>query len=95
MGERLNAYTCDTCGGRIGTVDRVEGVTPMFLMCRATPGCDGMMSSHMYRQPPMFITPTFEWRKPTEEERATCSPATLAHVDGGDLLIYPIKESSL
>ena len=54
-----------------------------------------MMSSHMYRQPPMFITPTFEWRKPTEEERATCSPATLAHVDGGDLLIYPIKESSL
>lgn len=94
--ERINAYTCETCRQTIGTVDREEGVTPMFLLCRATSGCGGSMTSHMHRSNSgvLFITPTFEWRKPTPQERETCSKDTLEHVDRGGLLIYPIAEVS-
>ena len=90
MAERLNAYTCDTCGKTIGTVEREPGVTPMFLLCRATPECDGYMSSHMHKSPPVFVTPTFEWRKPTAAEMETCSDGTLLHVAMGGLLLYPV-----
>lgn len=47
--QRRNAYLCDSCGRFIITVERHRGVTPMFLRCRATDGCDGLASSCMYR----------------------------------------------
>ena len=33
---KLNIYTCNTCGGRIVTVDLVEGTTPFMVGCRVT-----------------------------------------------------------
>lgn len=54
--QKRNAYVCDDCGRFIVTVDRHEGVTPMFLACRAlgepnTPmnPCKGRSVSSMYR----------------------------------------------
>lgn len=53
--QRRNAYVCDDCHGVVTTVDRHEGVTPMFLACRAlgapnAPGnpCKGTSVSSMY-----------------------------------------------
>ena len=49
MKERINQYTCRDCKESTVTVDVDEGVTPMFLACRATPDCKGTMASAMYR----------------------------------------------
>lgn len=53
--QRINAYVCDDCRAVTVTVDRHEGVTPMFLACRAlgepnSPGnpCKGRGVSSMY-----------------------------------------------
>lgn len=54
VGEK-NAYFCDDCHGYIVTVDRDEGVTPMFLACRVKGeptdpenDCEGTSRSMMY-----------------------------------------------
>ncbi|MBW3637024.1 MAG: hypothetical protein KY445_11285 [Armatimonadetes bacterium] len=87
--EKKNRYTCKSCGGSIITIDRDEGVTPMFLRCRATSGCRGEMVSSMYRG--VTGTPTFEWRKPTEVEYSRMQPEMKQHIDMGGLDIYPIQ----
>lgn len=87
--ERLNRYVCRACGGSVVTVDRVEGVTPFYLDCYATKGCNGPMMSSFYRvegDP----TPTFEWYRPGKAERKGLDPATREHVKLGGLLIRPI-----
>lgn len=65
---RENCYVCDKCLGHIVTVDSDPGVTPMFLGCRATEGCDGRMVSSGYPDPskkPASIGPaTWEWYRP-------------------------------
>lgn len=84
--NRLNQYTCEMCGGVITTIDRHEGVTPMFLNCRATAGCSGRSYSSMYRVDPS-ATPTHEWYKPTGKIRAI----DRQHVEMGGLLIRRIE----
>jgi hypothetical protein len=86
----INVYTCPKCGGHIVTVDRDEGVTPAFLRCRASKGCDAMMESawHMVDQ---TLTPTYEWRKPTKGEYLRMGAAMRDHIDRGGLEIYPIR----
>lgn len=83
---RLNQYTCELCGGVITTVDRDPGTTPMFLNCRATPGCTGRMVSSMYRVP-SGLEPTHEWYKPDKLPR---DPGMRDHVQRGGLLIRKI-----
>lgn len=58
--ERKNAYYCETCIRYTVTIDRDEGVTPMFLACRASghepddPAnpCKGQSTSMMYPAEP-------------------------------------------
>lgn len=54
--QKRNAYVCGVCGGFVVTVDRHEGVTPMFLACRVKGEprdplntCSGQSMSSMYR----------------------------------------------
>lgn len=89
---QLNKYTCQSCGGSIITIDRDKGVTPMMLMCRATPPCGGTMLSSMYQG--VEGEPTYEWRKPAPQERIRMSPQMIDHIDAGGLDIYPIKGGS-
>lgn len=56
---KKNAYFCESCQGYVITIDRDEGVTPMFLACRvkgdpkdAANDCDGRMTSTMYPDEP-------------------------------------------
>ncbi len=83
---RINQYTCDTCGGVITTIDRDEGTTPMFLNCRATPGCDGRSVSSMYRVSP-HLKPEWEWYRPKKAKGENRE-----HVAMGGLLIRQIEE---
>jgi hypothetical protein len=88
---RENVYTCPKCKGMTVTVDIDEGVTPMFLNCRASGregDCDGMAVSAMYPKgprPPHVPAPAWEWFKPTGKDYARLSPAMKEHVDAGGL----------
>lgn len=84
-----NAYTCERCKQTVVTIDRVEGTTPMMIRCRATKGCQGMMMSSWYMNVP-DIEPSFEWRKPTQQEYRKLSPAMKQHIDMGGLDLYPL-----
>lgn len=88
IGQRLNRYTCQSCGGSIITVDRDEGVTPFMLLCRAKPGCKGHMYSSFYKN--VQGTPTYEWRKPTLAEFQKYPRAMQEHCKQGGLDIHPI-----
>ena len=84
----INVYVCDLCNQRIVTLDQDEGVTPMFIKCRATEQCSGTMVSMMYR----VMEPKFIWRKPTPEEYLKLEPAMQAHVRSGGLVLPDMEE---
>ena len=92
---KINTYTCPTCGHRIITIDRDEGVTPMFVRCEGPLRCDrdtlpGATSS-MYRVA-QTLTPTHEWYRPSVKEMRGLSPSMIHHIRQGGLLIRPIQE---
>jgi len=89
---RINVYTCEKCGGYTTTVDVDEGVTPFFLRCRTTPGCDGFGHSSFYPRdlkPKHIPKPTFEWYKPSGKKYKRLDAESKEHVDRGGLLIRP------
>ncbi len=83
----INVYKCDTCHRFIVTVDRDEGVTPMFLSCKGKPGCQGRMTSRMYRVPQVLV-PDWEWYKPASLEGLR--EGEREHVERGGLLLRRI-----
>lgn len=97
---RENAYVCAKCCKPTVTVDVDEGVTPMFIGCRATEGCDGMAQSMMYPKhdrPAHIPAPTFEWYKPTEAEAAEADkeyPGSLEHWKQGGLFMRPRTDAT-
>lgn len=82
-GSRRNSYICKTCGGVYVTVDIDPGVTPMFMRCYATEGCEGEAHSTMYSGAPA-IDPTLEWYRP--ETTKGQNPAMVDHLRQGGLV---------
>jgi hypothetical protein len=79
--DRKNAYYCEDCHGYVVTIDRHEGVTPMFLACRVKgeptdPGndCTGTSRSMMYPAPPWPEKDGFGHPIPTEPTWEWYSP---------------------
>jgi hypothetical protein len=71
--DKKNAYYCEECRGYIVTIDRDEGVTPMFLACRvkgdpadASNDCKGTSRSMMYPPEPWPEKDGFGKAIPTE-----------------------------
>jgi hypothetical protein len=64
----INAYKCNTCLKCVLTVDMDRGVTPMFMGCKATEGCNGTSNSAGYPKtsPPLesLDRPKYEWYRP-------------------------------
>jgi hypothetical protein len=85
--NRKNLYTCDTCHGKVITIDTDKGVTPFMISCRAKPGCKGSMRSSFYRCDPSRVA-TFEFYRP--ETIDGLNPATKEHVMKGGLLLRPL-----
>jgi hypothetical protein len=98
--ERLNAYRCDDCGRYTVTIDRDEGVTPMFLGCRADGtedyACGGRAVSLGYPKGPRpsWAVPAWEWYKPDAAELARMSPEMRDHVQRGGLALRKIERAS-
>lgn len=85
---RYNGYICERCGKGYLTLDIDNGVTPMFMPCLATQGCEGRAHSMMYPEgePPAELgEPIIHWYKPTGEEFKKLSPAVQQHVSRGGL----------
>lgn len=85
----LNSYTCVECRETIITVDLEAGTTPMFLACRVSERCRGIMESNGY---PAGLkgTPTHEWYKPGWRELQMMSLEMKVHVRKGGLDIRPV-----
>lgn len=82
----VNGYYCRSCTGIIYIRHADEGVTPMFLACRATKGCKGSMASMMYRLPDPEFHPlhiTYEWFTP--DDLSGYDEAMREHIQMGGL----------
>lgn len=96
----INAWKCDTCGGLTVAIHADEGVTPMWLACRRTPGCPGNAVSAGYPPPP--IPPhildllAWEWFRPTAQQvrrMKRTNPEMAAHIERGGLDLRLLAES--
>lgn len=87
--NRTNCYVCG-CGHVMKTIDRNEGVTPMFMQCDS---CGGRGVSSFYRDVRPDLEPTHEWFVPTlqETKKLRGNPAMLDHIFNGGLEIRKIK----
>lgn len=89
---RKNIYHCPACGGETVTIDVDEGITPMFLACRAAGDvgqCKGRAVSAMYQVDP-DIKPAWEWFRPSLKNARRKGPDVLDHVQHGGLLLRPM-----
>jgi len=66
---KINGYVCDTCNRATYIVHVADGVTPMFLACRAEgvepaeAECKGQATSMMYPTPPVpdYVVAAVMW----------------------------------
>lgn len=98
----VNAYQCEVCRGVIYTVNVVQGVTPLFVGCRAASWCSGRSVSARYPDPiaPGIVGKLhgpagFEWYAPDPIELEECSPAMFEHAMSGGLFLRPITSAGL
>lgn len=82
---KLNIYVCQSCRGHIVTRDVDDGVTPMFIQCRAPRNCDGQMQSSMYRVFDQSMREDHQWYRPSAVE--VLPEHWRSHVEMGGLLI--------
>jgi hypothetical protein len=89
--NRVNCYTCGTCGNITKTIDRHHGVTPMFNRC---PVCGRQSTSSWYKDIAPDIEPTYEWFVPTlsEVKKYRRNPDMLDHIFNGGLDYRKLKE---
>lgn len=80
-----NAYWCPECHGYVVTIDVDQGVTPMFLACRAKGepsnplnDCTGQMHSMMYPEEPWPDEDGYGDRIPTEPTWEWYRPTSIA-----------------
>jgi hypothetical protein len=101
----INGWTCDYCGQTTYCVHVDDGVTPMFLACRAEgvepneAKCKGMGRSLMYPPAPppphVLAAVRWEWYEPDRFERARLDPISgeLEHVEKGGLLLRSLTDA--
>lgn len=90
----INAWKCDKCGRLTVARHADEGVTPMFLACRASGNvedCGGQAVSSGYPGAPVpdYIMEKLEWEwyAPDKDEYRSLDSAMRYHVDGGGLIL--------
>lgn len=99
---RINGWQCDTCHEVAYCVHVHNGVTPMFLACRAEgvdpeeAKCKGTGKSLWYPSdppPPHVIDAVqWEWYTPTPAELRVRSQGDREHVRKGGVLIRPLTD---
>lgn len=103
LAGRINGWLCDDCGVVTYCVHVDDGVTPMFLACRAEgvepagAECKGMGKSLMYPRaaPPAHVVAAvrWEWYAPDAAERTTLEGGLAEHVAQGGLLLRLLTDA--
>jgi hypothetical protein len=88
----INGYLCPECGRTTVVIHVDDGVTPMFLACRAdghepTEECMGLAVSLMYPPGPPPSEPEWEWYRPTPRQARRMSVEMQEHIDKGGLAL--------
>lgn len=93
----INGWRCDHCGHHTYVVHVDDGVTPMFLACRATAACKGTGTSLMYPPPPVpqhvIEAVEWEWFKPTPRAVRRMEPAMRDHIQKGGLELRRLTDA--
>lgn len=93
----VNGWVCQRCGQGTYAIHVDDGVTPMFLACRATDNCGGRGTSLMYPpDPPSHVLQAvaWEWYMPDKaEQRAIVDPNLLEHISKGGLRFRELTEA--
>lgn len=93
----INGWRCDECGHHTYVVHVDDGVTPMFLACRATAGCKGTGVSLMYPAPPVpqhvIDAVAWEWFKPTRRAVRRMEPEMRQHIEMGGLELRRLTDA--
>ena len=95
----INAWKCDKCGGLTVARHAGEGVTPMFLACRASGnvedcGGQGVSSGYPTDPVPQRILDRLEWEwyRPGGDELRSMNPQMQDHIQKGGLALRRIEE---
>ena len=95
-GMKMDRPACD---GITYAIHVDDGVTPMFLGCRATEGCSGTGVSLMYPAPPVpkhvLDAVAWEWYRPIGRELVELNEGEAQYVKNGGLLIRPLTDAGL
>jgi hypothetical protein len=93
----VNGYFCKECGEHTFVVHVDDGVTPMFLACRASgdvEACKGMGTSLMYPEPPIpdYVLDRvgWEWYRPDEAELRGMDEGMREHIERGGVALRPL-----
>ena len=95
----VNGWVCEECGETTYAIHVDDGVTPFYLGCRATEGCEGMAKSMFYPTGPIphhaIKRIAWEWYtpEPDEKTRLLAKPDVLEHVEMGGLLIRELTDA--
>lgn len=94
----INAWKCDACGGLTVAIHADEGVTPMFLACRRTEGCNGRAVSAGYPDPPIpdeiVSLLAWEWYRPTDRWARRQGREMQDHVRNGGLVLRALPKET-
>lgn len=95
----INGWYCSNCGQVTVVVHVDAGVTPMFLACRATPGCAGVGQSlgypHDTPSNEVLATVAHEWAVPSRSQMKAWKRAgdpMYDHVARGGLVLRPLTD---
>lgn len=93
LANRVNCYSCKTCGHITKTKDIDAGVTPFMSICEE---CNGIAYSSFYKDIAPNQQPTFEWYRPSLKEclKMRKEPESLDHIFNGGLEYRKITETN-
>lgn len=86
----INAYVCNLCY-RLTVVQHIDkGVTPKYMACQATRGCEGSSRTMNYPpDPPQKVVDAvrWEWYRPDLKEYRQLNPEIKQHILTGGLCL--------
>jgi hypothetical protein len=95
--SKINGWRCKRCGRHTYAVHVDDGVTPMFLACRAVGVCKGTAVSLMYPAPPapeqIVEEVAWEWYKPTPRATRRLDRETREYVEKGGLILRELTDA--
>lgn len=86
--NRINCYTCPSCGHITKTRDIAPGVIPMFHNCEK---CNFHASSSFFEDIAPALQPSQEWYRPTLAEVLNLNPGLQEHILSGGLCCRKIE----